>query len=446
MDFSLTDTIAALASAPGGAARGIVRISGSGTLAAVRARFHTAEEFETSAPRLYTGQWELVGLNRSLPADVYLWPTGRSYTGQPAAEVHTLGSPPLLDLLLEELIACGVRPARPGEFTLRAFLAGRVDLMQAEAVLGVIDAEGQDELRRALDQLAGGTSLAFERVRSDLLDLLADLEAGLDFSDEGIEFVSRAQLLGRVQSAAEELRQIGGHRAARARSDARPQVVLAGAPNVGKSTLFNRLAGREVALVSDERGTTRDYLRAAVEWDGIALELIDTAGWEQTSDPILQQALVNREGRLSQADLILWCASAADMAGPLDHAIRDRVLHVRTKADLAATSDVDSPAIPVSAHAGTGVAALRQAIVDRLSRDATGDGRLLGMTAARCRDSLEGAISALERAAHAVSDELGEEFLAIDVRDALEELGKVTGAVYTDDILDRVFSKFCIGK
>ena len=223
-------------------------------------------------------------------------------------------------------------------------------------------------------------------------------------------------------------------------------MALAGVPNVGKSTLFNALAGRDMALVSDERGTTRDYLRAAVEWHGFALELIDTAGWEKTADPILQQALVNREGRLAQADLVLWCRDAGIPSSPESPVESDRVLQIRTKADLSAASDEIPHALSVSARTGAGLDELRRAVVERLSRDATGDGRLLGMTAARCRDSLEGAIAALERAAHAVSDEMGEEFLAMDVRDALDELGKVTGAVYTDDILDRVFRKFCIGK
>jgi tRNA modification GTPase len=163
--IQLDETIAALASAPGPAARGIVRVSGSGVLRAVRSLFSPVE-FSTSTPSRYTGSLRLAGLGRPVAADLYLWPGRRSFTGQPLAELHTIGSPPILETVLAELYARGVRPAQPGEFTLRAFLAGRIDLTQAEAVLGVIDAHDDRELRTALDQMAGGLSSQILQLRS----------------------------------------------------------------------------------------------------------------------------------------------------------------------------------------------------------------------------------------------------------------------------------------
>ncbi len=184
----------------------------------------------------------------------------RSYTGQPLVEIHAPGSPPLLEAVLARSFEAGVRPAHPGELTLRAFLAGRMDLLQAEAVLGVIDAAGEDTLAIALRQLAGGISGRMSQVRGDLIDLLADLEAGLDFVEDGIEFVSRDDLAARIGRAQSTIGELLAQCQSRAQSQGRRRVVLAGLPNAGKSTLFNALLSRDAALVSAVAGTTRDYL------------------------------------------------------------------------------------------------------------------------------------------------------------------------------------------
>jgi tRNA modification GTPase len=386
---------------------------------------------------------------------LYLWPSRKSYTGEPLAEVHAVGSPPLLEAMLGDLFGSGARPARPGEFTLRAFLSGRLDLVQAEAVLGVIDAQGESELRVALEQLAGGLSGKIGAVRGDLLDLLADLEAGLDFTEEGIEFVSRGALVKRMESARHALQAVLDQAVGRIQSATRLRVVLAGLPNAGKSTLFNALAGKPLALVSDVRGTTRDYLRAELDWQGLSLELIDTAGWDAAADPLLREALRLRDDQLRRADLIVWCTAADALPSPAGHATpiplpdfeasgSRPVLQVMTKSDLSNATGLGQ--LCLSAHSGMGLAEFQAAVVAELTRGAAGDGQLLGMTTARCRESLLGALAALERGLDVAAGSGGEEFLAVDVRDALAELGKITGAVYTDDILDRIFSKFCIGK
>jgi tRNA modification GTPase len=495
------DTIAALASASGGAMRGIIRISGPQLLHVLekvcsklppiaatvenRRDVHRLDSDRSLPARRSQVTLLVPEVAHPLPTDLYLWPTARSYTRQPMAELHTLGSPPLLEALLAALWRNGARPALPGEFTLRAFLAGRIDLLQAEAVLGVIDACDDHQLRRSLAQLGGGVSTEMVRLRGDLLDLLADIEAGLDFVDEAIEFVSHASLLGRLGLAHERACELHARAKNRQTRGATPRVVLAGMPNAGKSALFNALALRDAALVSHVKGTTRDYLEAPVHCEGLVITLVDTAGYEsapevaprfmreESQGGISNEAQRLRDEQLQLADLVLWCVpsisdpSAADRTGaghahpPFAHR---NSFEVRTKADLSPKVESartplfpDGPAngpaavaapqvIWTSAHSGEGIDQLRTQIARRLSDSAADPGQLLGATAARCGDSLERAVLALERALAAARSEADHDLLALEIRDALEELAVVVGAVYTDDLLDRIFSRFCIGK
>lgn len=451
MPFDLHDTIAALSSPPGPAQRGIVRISGSAIRDALNGLFRPNDPplWESARlPQRHPGSFWLADIQRWMPVDVFLWPTQRSYTGQPMAEVHTCGSPPLLEAILAAIYAAGVRPARGGEFTLRSFLAGKVDLLQAEAVLGVIDADDQVQLNAALQQLAGGISGDINMVREDLLSLLADLEAGLDFVEEDIEFVDNREILARLTSAEARITSLLEQAVDRMRSTGTARVVLAGRPNVGKSTLFNALLGRGAALVSEIAGTTRDYLAAEVNWHGRPIELLDTAGWEQQSEGPLQAALALREDQLQRADLIIWCVTADELPNPLTGEAdcgNARSLTVLTKCDLPDTTGPAS-ALRVSAVTGAGLEELTAAVASELSQDSAATQQLLGTTGARCRDSLHGAVESLQRAREVAELSAGDELLSIEIRVALEELGKVSGAVYTDDILDRIFSKFCIGK
>ncbi len=456
--MELDDTIAALASPAGPGARGVIRLSGPRVWETLNRLFDAERPDQWSTTRVasrHAGRLRLADFRSAVLLDVYLWPNSRSYTGQPAAELHMVGSPPLLESVLAELHNCGARPARPGEFTLRAFLAGRVDLVQAEAVLGVIDAHDHRELETALRQLAGGISGRIASVRNDLLDLLADLEAGLDFVDEDIEFVSRDQLLDRIDSARNVIELLLGQAAARMRSSGRRQVVLAGLPNAGKSTLFNALVGRDTALVSAVSGTTRDYLCAPSDWNGTAVELIDTAGWNDSLDAVTGQAQRLGWERLQQADLILWC-NAVDFDPPTrqaDARLRAELIEqqrplllVQTKCDVDPNHNGDVNGLQVSALAGTGMSELIKRAVAQLAAPSSGGRQLLGATASRCRDSLERALGTLKRGRESAATGAGDEILAIDLREALDHLGHILGTVYTDDILDRIFRKFCIGK
>lgn len=472
------EAIAAIASAPGGAQRGIVRLSGvdcerilrecgiscamsisTDTLNPCRSLSDRSDRTavglgrKSSVPFAEHIEIAVPGLAVSIPALLFFWRGSRSYTGQPLVEIHAPGSPPLLEAILSRLLAAGARPALPGEFTQRAFLSGRIDLLQAEAIPGVVDARDTFQLKQALEQLGGGVSSLVTRLRGDLLDLVADLEAGLDFADEDIEFVSSAMVASRVGLARDAIQDLLKHAGTRLRSTTEPRVVLAGPPNAGKSTLFNALVGAHAAIVSDVPGTTRDYLSGQVRWNDSMFTLIDTAGCESAEIGIPEEAQSRTRQQIAEADLIVWCQSCdAPTVGPSVPS-SESTLHLLTKCDLAQNDPTPSPdrdavanSLQVSATSGLGLDALKTEIVSRLIDHARAEENFVGTLASRCIDSLAGAAKALDRALTLARETNDNDLLSIELRDALDELGKITGAVYTDDILDRVFSRFCIGK
>ncbi len=468
MTLDLDDTIVAIASAPGGALRGIVRLSGAGSAACVARVFRTAETgsgvfggrdrsiieneqppktpdpFHATAPSAFAGELTLPRSLGVISARLYLWPDHRSYTRQPSAELHTLGSPPLLEAVVKSLCQAGARVARPGEFTLRAFLAGRLDLTEAEAVLGVIDARGQAQLDTALAQLAGGLASPLAALRERLLDLLAHLEAGLDFVDEDIEFITPAQLAAQLAAAQVQVEQLIQRMQSRRDAGELPQVALIGLPNAGKSSLFNALAGADAAIVAEQAGTTRDYVTQRLLLDGQEFLLIDTAGIEPAHGgdelALFSQAATHRQR--DEADLAIECREMGQQQAarwPDD----ERTLVVWTKCDLYPLP-AGQHGHSTSSRTGAGIAALRQTIAERLRARAAD--AVVGNTAARCSESLQSAAAALESARELVAARAGEELIAAEVRAALDGLGQVAGVVYTDDVLDRVFGRFCIGK
>jgi tRNA modification GTPase len=508
MLYPLDDTIAAIASPPGGAARGIVRVSGPGVMAYVKQLFFDREDRPfspgtcagSSPPGINagakqctlvsTGSVALRGIVAKLPCELYLWPTARSYTGQPVAEFHTLGSMPLLESLLDTLCTAGARLAQPGEFTLRAFLAGRLDLTRAEAVLGVIDAADGRQLDVALAQLAGGLAGPLGRLRGDLLDLLAHLEAGFDFADEDLSFIAPEELAERLRRASSDVVRIARQMHARQETTGLVRVVLAGRPNAGKSSLFNALADRSAALVSAMPGTTRDYLTAELDFDGIRCLLIDTAGIciphaprEVTEGPPFlkrselrdsqhparhhaerDEYIAPQPGAISEIDRAAQAAAAQqsrqaevrllciDNTQPLNTWEQNELsgdsgccIPVLTKTDAPRKAEPVPQAAETSSVTGAGLDELRKRIGQAARAAVSSTSDVVPGTAARCRESLHLAAQSLRRARRlAPSGE--EELIAAELRIALDALGKVVGAVYTDDVLDRIFSRFCVGK
>lgn len=458
------DTIVAVSSASGPAVRAIVRVSGPHTRAVVNAVFQASEGNRGLTPparQLIPGSLTLSGVHSRLPAALYFFPGPRSYTGQDLAELHTIGSPPLVERLVADLLNAGARPAQPGEFTLRAFLAGKKDLAQAEAVHAVIEAGTDADLRTALAQLAGGVTQPLATLRDDLLNLLADLEAALDFADEDIEFVGRSETLARIDAGLGQLAALLRQLDDRTVSGRPVRVALVGLPNAGKSSLFNALAKGD-AIVSPIPGTTRDYLTKSLDLGGVRVELIDTAGWEAAEDTIEAQAQQLGREQATQAEVILWCDErgefAAGDATRLD-ATGAEVLRVRTKWDLL--NEPHEPheprprgsgeANPLPCGRGTfvpasvpeGTDALRAALsrsVASLVRPASAPSQ------SRCRHHVASCAEHLRAARDHIASDDPPELAASALRAALDQLGEVTGAVYTNDLLDRIFSRFCIGK
>jgi tRNA modification GTPase len=495
MSYHPDDTICAISSAAGGAVRGLVRMSGTGA-AAIASKLFRADDGSpvqgartaiattgklrialrdnraSSSPSLrYDGEIEA-------PCELFVWPTDRSYTREPVVEFHTVGSAPILQAVLAALCRAGGRLAEPGEFTLRAFLAGRLDLTQVEAVLGVIDAPDRDTLCAALSQLAGGLARPLDRARSDLTQLLAELEAGLDFVEEDIRFISESETVDRIKSLSGVLDEVDRQLESRNTDRELPQVALIGPPNVGKSSLFNALSTRfghrtgpaadffVPALVSPRSGTTRDYLSAEIAIGDASYELLDTAGFEantpadaQTIEGSAQSLTAERRGR---ANVRAYCMEASQWSEHAGTNWRDFVpadcdILVLTKADLVApqvaiaarlqSSKCGFPAIITSSITDGGLEDLGNAIQCALTRDASERrGPAITTTATRCRESVRQAAAAVRLATDAAENSAGDELVAGELRVALAELGKVVGAVYTDDLLDRIFRTFCIGK
>ena len=427
-----SDTIVALSSAPGPGVRAIVRISGPSTTVIVAKVF----EGDFPAARSFaSGALKLSGFIARLPADLYFFRGPRTYTGQDLAEIHTVSAPPLVERLIADLLAAGCRAAQPGEFTLRAFLSGKKDLPQVEAVLAVIEASDESDLQSALAQLAGGVSQPLSKLRDDLLNLLADVEAALDFVDEDIEFVTNADTILRIGSGIAHLMNLKRQLDDRSVSRRPMRVVLVGEPNAGKSSLFNALIGADAALVSAKAGTTRDYLSHALDLGGQSIELIDTAGWQSAGDSIEEQAQSLGRGQTELADLVLVCAPVDE---PEPETLPLRGVLLRTKADLGTVSGLS-----VSVKSTGGLAALSSFLKERAAAFAR---PALAPSQSRCRAHIDAAIADLRTAHnHAVFND-PPELLALALRQSLDQIGAMAGSIYTNDLLDRIFSRFCIGK
>ena len=465
--YDTRDVIVAVATAPGArAARNIVRVGGPNVVSLLGKFFSASDgtNFERiRGSRRITGACRISLAGNSqleVPCSLFLWPGAASYTRQPLAELHLPGSVPLADAVVQAVCAAGARLAQAGEFTLRAFLSGRIDLTQAEAVLGVIDAADRSSLDAALSQLAGGLSKPLDDLRDQLLNLLAELEAGLDFADEDIEFISRDELAANLQQAEVTLSDALYQLESRDASQDVARVVLTGPPNAGKSSLFNALAARylegdskQEAIVSEIPGTTRDYVSTKLNLGRFTIELIDTAGVEDLHEVALgssgsgagisiaaQQAM---RSQIDLATLILKCTTADQtVPKPAEESESRATLHIATKCDLASSDRNDT--LACSSVTGAGLEQLTAAIVERLElSDEPASG--VASTAARCRVSLEQAQQSIE-AAKLLCETGGEELISAELRTALDRLAEVVGAVYNDDILDRVFSQFCIGK
>jgi tRNA modification GTPase len=430
-------TIFAQASGAGRAAVAVLRLSGPGTGAILDALCGERPPARRAALRRLRG-----GTGEELDQAIVLWfPGPRSYTGEDSAELQLHGGPAVIAGVAEALVALGARPAEAGEFTRRAVLNGRMDLLAAEGIADLVEAETEAQRRQALRQMEGELSTLYAGWADRLRTALAFQEALIDFPDEDLPPEVEAQLTASLHALRME---IGAHLDDNRRGERlREGLVFAvtGAPNVGKSSLVNALAERDVAIVSPIAGTTRDALEVRIVLGGVPVTLIDTAGLRETDDPVEAEGVRRARARAAAADLILALAETggAGQADAADAASSGaRVLRVVTKSDL---HPAPADSLAISARTGAGMAALR----DRLAAEATRLTQAAGpppLTRARHRAALTTAAAALDAALLAPLPELrGEE-----LRLALREIGRITGAVDVEAILDTVFSRFCIGK
>jgi len=359
------------------------------------------------------------------------------------------------------LVGAGARPAEAGEFTRRAFLNGRIDLTQAEAVQGVIEARSRAELRVSQSQLGGAFRGAVEALRGEIVGLLAEMEACIDFVEDDIEFIGRAEAEARVERIHAGIESLAGAEPAAAAKEG-VRTVLCGLPNAGKSSLLNALAGEDRAIVTAVPGTTRDTVEHPVEIGGIAFRLIDTAGMRRTRRKIEAEAVERASRAAETAGLLILVIDGSEAFGPAAEGLWDRltarggaaVITVLNKSDLGLRLSgaeegrlaEHGPVVAVSALRGDGLAELRAEMV-RAVRSEVVDSSAHGFwVGARHRAALRRGSEAVGRARAALSEMPGFEFAAADLREALEALGEIIGATTGDEVLDAIFSRFCIGK
>ncbi len=432
--MKLNDTIYALATARGRSGVAVVRVSGAVAFEAARQLAGPLPKPRTAGLRNLMDQAGQA-LDQAL---VICFPTPKSYTGEDVVEFHIHGGIAVSSAVLAALgRITGLRPAEPGEFTRRAVGAGHMDLTAAEAIADLIDAETDGQRRQALAQLGGRLSKLYDRWRAEITSLRALVEAEIDFVDEdlGLDLAGRAApILGQlIEAMSDHL--ADNNRGVRLRQGV--SIAVIGPPNVGKSSIINRLAGRDVAIVSSRAGTTRDVIEVHLDLGGVPVILADTAGLRDSDDPVEAEGIARARARMAQADLTLAVDTADSPAQGVVSG--SRTLLVRNKIDID-PSTLAPGIFGVSASTGEGFDALL-AELGRRAAELGGLGEAPVLTRARHRHAVERARDALTRVSFTDA-----ELAAEDLRLAADALGSITGAVHIEQVLDVVFAEFCIGK
>jgi tRNA modification GTPase len=448
----LPDTIAAIATAPGEAGVGIVRLSGPDVLGLARGVFPSLPA--APEPRhAYLGAVVHPGGVEVDQALCTWFPAPASYTGEDVVELSCHGSNRVLAAVLSDLIALGGRLAEPGEFTRRAFLNGKMDLAAAEAVMDLIRARTDSAARVAAGQLGGRLSRRLREVRADLIALLAEIEAGIDFPEE-IGCPLNADVRDRAAAARAAVVELLATAAAGRLYREGAALILAGRPNVGKSSLLNALLGEERALVTPIPGTTRDYLEESLDLDGLPVRAVDTAGLRVAADPIEAMGVDRTRSLLETADLILWVVDASAPLAPGEHPAAvshdgRNLLAVLNKADLPrrlSPADLRPfAAVAVSARTGEGLPELRAAIRRTLLAEGLSP-ESVWVANARHQEQLRAAEGALLRAEKAAEAGFDQAAIALDLGLAARALGEVTGDSVTEETISEIFARFCVGK
>lgn len=448
----MADLIAAIATPPGVGAISLIRVSGAGALEALRQRIcrpsgAKLEVVPRRAHLCHVKDGEGVVIDEVV---LTFYPNPASFTGEDVVEIAGHGGVLVTQRVLESCLECGIRTAREGEFSERAFMNGKLDLTQAEAVMDLIAATSDIAIRSAREQLSGGISDAMQGLRSSLIGVLGELEAYIDFPEEDIDPEVGERYLARIRSAVAEVGRMieSEERGRMIREGVRTAIV--GRPNAGKSLLLNQLLGFDRAIVSDVAGTTRDTVEEVIHLGGVAVRLIDTAGLREASDEIERQGIERSRRQIEAADVILSVVDGSEPRKDASHPVdTGKVIRVINKADLGLHPDfavLREGEVRLSSKTGEGmedlISLLRGKLVPALSGQA-GQGVAVN---ARHRDCLRRAKEALTAADESFAGGQDPEFVAMDLREALEAIGEVTGVVDTEEILGEIFGKFCIGK
>ena len=438
------DTIVAAATPPGTGGVGIVRVSGDDVERIARAMLGSLPEPRTATYRSFRNQaGERVDVGLAL-----YFPAPASFTGESVLELHGHGGPVVISLLVEAVIELGARQAEPGEFSKRAFLNNKLDLVQAEAIADLIGSGTAQAARAALRSLSGKFSRAVDNLAEQLVRLRMHVEAAIDFPEEEIDFLSDEALQQRIEDCAAAFAALAVEaQQGRVLRDGY-QVVIVGKPNAGKSSLLNLLSGQEAAIVTEVAGTTRDVLREQIDVDGLAVELIDTAGLRNDPDRIEAEGIRRAREALAGADAVLWIQDVTDedQEAPkesLPEGVPVTIVH--NKIDLTGvTPGVIDGEVYLSAQTGEGIDALRQRIRELAGYDNEGEG---AFTARRRHiRALRRASDHFDKGRRALEETRAGELLAEELRLSQHALGEITGAFSADDLLGKIFSEFCIGK
>jgi tRNA modification GTPase len=449
--MNLRDTIVAISTPSGRGGLGVVRLSGSESrqIAEVVLRLPNRHEWRSWSSKL--AQLTDQAGNAIDQVVVSFFEKPRSYTAEDVIEISCHGSPVVLRLCLEQCVAHGARIAEPGEFTLRAFMNGRIDLPQAEAVRDLIDATTIYQARVAAQQIEGSVSRRIQPAKEQLVELISLLEAGIDFAEDDISIAPADEILRRLTGIQENVQALVASFAAGKLVYQGFTLAIAGRPNVGKSSLFNRLLQEDRAIVTDIPGTTRDTVSETTSLQGIPVKLVDTAGLRESKDLVESLGIERTYQAMADADLTLLVfdlsAELTSEDRSLWNKLRDRKpLLVGNKSDLERRLDAEFDLLPASAATGEGIPLLQESILHRLAPEGLAAPESGSITSVRHEQLLRETLEALKNARKAVEFQIPHEMLLLDLYAALRPIDAITGATTADDILNRIFSTFCIGK
>lgn len=451
-------TIAAIATPAGQGGIAVIRVSGRDAFDIVQKMWRGKPLAQCTSHTAHLGNILQEDGSVLDQAVITLFRAPNSFTGEDTVEISVHGSRWIQREALNQLMRCGAKPAGPGEFSQRAFANGRMDLAQTEAVADLIAAESRAAHRLALSQMSGAFSRKLNELREQLIHFGSLLELELDFSEEDVEFADRTQLINSAKETLAVVQRLAlSYKSGRAFKEGVP-VAIAGAPNVGKSTLLNRLLDSDKAIVSDIPGTTRDIIEDTREIGGILFRFIDTAGLRNTADTVERIGIERAKDHIERAAVTLWLV---DPTQPLEAQLasitastESKRFVILTKSDLSGSAVTDKilealpagcPVLTISARTGSGIDGLKSALVSMATTEHNPENELI-VTNARHYEALTAGAESLQRVIDGLQTGIPTDFVAQDVREALHHLGLVTGAVTTADLLTSIFSHFCVGK